>query len=78
MGVVDPLKSIKEGGVGREMIDYISERFLYSGRNGGKCPATVSIIGVWIYIYIYICIYIVIYMYTYRYTTASIIGQRLS
>jgi hypothetical protein len=45
MGVVDPLKSIKEGGVGRETIEYISEKFLYSGRKGGKCPATVSIIG---------------------------------
>ena len=45
MGLIDPLSSIKEGGVGKDMIDYVADRFLYSVRGGGQCPATLSVIG---------------------------------
>ena len=45
MGLLDPLSSIKEGGVGKDMIDYVADRFLYSVRGGGQCPATLSVIG---------------------------------
>lgn len=45
MGIKNPINNIKEGGVGQDNIDYVSERFLFSVRNGGQCPATISIIG---------------------------------
>ena len=45
MGIAEPLKSIKEGGVGRDTLDYVAERFLYSASRGGQCPATVSVLG---------------------------------
>ena len=45
MGVQEPLCSIKEGGVGKDTIDYVVDRFLYSTRHDGQCPATVSVIG---------------------------------
>lgn len=45
MGVENPLKSIKENGVGRETLEYVIERFLFSTVRNGICPATVSVIG---------------------------------
>ena len=45
IGIESPLSSIKEGGVGKDMIEYVSDRFLYSVRGGGQCPATLSVIG---------------------------------
>ena len=45
MGIENPLSSLKEGGVGKDMIEYVSDRFLYSVRGGGQCPATLSVIG---------------------------------
>lgn len=45
LGVKDPVKSIKEGGVGMDILEYITERYLYSARGSGQCPATVSVIG---------------------------------
>ena len=45
MGVADPTASVKAGGVGGETIEYVAERFLFSARGNGQCPATVSVIG---------------------------------
>lgn len=45
MGVATPLRPIKQGGVGPETVDDISERFLLSAGKGGQCPAVVSVIG---------------------------------
>ena len=45
LGVKEPTNSLKEGGVGTDMIEYVTERYLYSARGSGQCPATVSVIG---------------------------------
>ena len=45
MGVADPMASVKQGGVGEDTIEYVAERFLFSARGNGQCPATVSVIG---------------------------------
>lgn len=45
LGVKEPTNSLKEGGVGIDMIEYVTERYLYSARGSGQCPATVSVIG---------------------------------
>jgi ThiF family len=45
LGVKDPFKPIKEGGVGMDILEYVTERYLYSARGSGQCPATVSVIG---------------------------------
>lgn len=45
MGVADPKASVKAGGIGEETIEYVAERFLFSARGNGQCPATVSVIG---------------------------------
>lgn len=45
LGVKDPLKSIKEGGVGMDILEYVTERYLYSAKGSGQCPATVSVMG---------------------------------
>ena len=45
LGVKEPTDSLKEGGVGMDMIEYVTERYLYSARGLGQCPATVSVIG---------------------------------
>eukprot|EP01041_Mallomonas_annulata_P003343 gene3343-6615_t len=43
MGITDPRKSIKEGGVGTSLLTGTTRRFLSCV--GGRCPATVSVIG---------------------------------
>lgn len=45
LGVKEPTNSLREGGVGLDMIEYVTERYLYSARGLGQCPATVSVIG---------------------------------
>jgi ubiquitin-activating enzyme E1 len=45
MGVIHPTASVKAGGVGEDTIEYVAERFLFSARGNGQCPATVSVIG---------------------------------
>jgi ThiF family len=45
MGVADPTASVKAGGVGEDTVEYVAERFLFSARGNGQCPATVSVIG---------------------------------
>jgi ThiF family len=45
LGVREPEKSIKEGGVGADLLSRTSAQFYYSSIRRGKCPATVSVVG---------------------------------
>jgi hypothetical protein len=45
MGVKDPTKSVKSGGVvGSEVLEVVVDRFLRSARSGYRCPATESVV----------------------------------
>ena len=43
LGVASPRRSVREGGVGSDVLDDVARKFYFSSR--GRCPATVSVIG---------------------------------
>lgn len=45
MGMKSPEKSIKEGGVGDELLERTAVTFFRAAKRFGQCPATVSIVG---------------------------------